>query len=104
MGAVDTKIAEPRTGPERKMIVPCDCVSTCECLFVSEWDEAEGVPGWQSFEFYSSVREDGWRQRFRAAWWTLRGKGAYYHALVTTPEQGRELGEWLLSKTHGRES
>jgi hypothetical protein len=91
-----TQIAEPRVGAERQLIVPCDCVGACECLFVAEWDEGEGNENWQSFEFYSSYRVDTWRQRLKAAWLSLRGKQPFYHDIVTTPEQGRELGEWLL--------
>lgn len=99
-----TQIAEPQVGPDRQIIIPCNCIGACECLFVSEWDEGEGVEGWQSFEFYSSYRQDTWRERFKAAWTSLRGKGSYYHVIVTTPEQGRELGEWLLAKTASREA
>ncbi len=101
-GKVVTEVAHPSYPPEREFIVPCDCVGACECLFVSEWDDGEGNENWQTFEFYSSYRQDGWRQRLTAAWFSLRGKRPYYHAIVTTPEQGIKLAEWLLEKTNMR--
>lgn len=97
-----TELAEPRVGADRQIVVPCDCVGACQCLFVSEWDDGEGNENWQSFEFYTSYRQDNWRQRIKAAWASLRGKGSYYHCIVTTPEQGTKLGEWLLAKTKDR--
>ncbi len=97
-----TEIAHPRFGGDREFELPCDCVGRCECLFVAEWFYEGGNADLQSFDFYSSHRVDYWRARFRAAWAALRGKRPYYHAICSTPEQGRELGEWLLAKTDGR--
>ena len=99
-----TEIAEPRFGGDRQFEVPCDCVGRCNILFISEWSNGDGEPGEQYFAFYSGHREDTWRQRVRSAWLTLRGKGGYYHCICSTPQQGRQLGEWLLAQTEGRES
>jgi hypothetical protein len=83
---------------DRRLEIACSCVGRCSVLFIVEWDGDEYEPPQTSFDFYTSGREDTWRQRFRSAWRTLRGKGGYYHGIVITPDQAEQLGSWLLNR------
>lgn len=100
--ATETQITETLEGErfpeERRLEIACSCVGRCSVLFIAEWDGDEYAPPQTTFDFYTSGREDTWRQRIRSAWRTLRGKGGYYHGIVMTPEQAEELGAWLLNR------
>lgn len=95
---MSSEIAEPRYRGDRIIEVPCDCAGSCSIMLVSEWDGDEEFPEHTSIDFYVQHREDTWRQRLKAAWASLRGKGGYYHGIVTTPEQAEQLGAWLLNR------
>lgn len=85
--------ADPGWQPDRKITLPCVCGSCAivtVCEFMDEPDDPEAY-----VEFYSQhYRLGTLRDRLRAAWSDLRGKG-YHHAVVWEPEQREALRKWL---------
>ena len=85
--------ADPGWQPDRKITLPCSCVGGCAivtvCEFTDEPDDPEAY-----VEFYAHYRLGTLRDRLRAAWSDLRGKG-YHHAVVWEPEQREALRAWL---------
>lgn len=103
MPVTTTEVVEgdPFGAEVRRVELACSCVDRCSVMLAVDWDGFEESPAQTSFDFYTRAREDTWRQRFRSAWRTLRGKGGYYHGVVMRPEQAERLGAWLLNRTEG---
>ena len=92
--------APARYGPNRMLRVPCDCCGVCQILTVAEWLDEDGDDGEGgiNLSFYTSYRQDNvWRYRIRNAWRSLFPKGGdpYYHDIIITERQARQLGAFL---------
>lgn len=80
---------------ERKLVLPCSCVGTCSIVLVTEVEEWNDDPREFVIEQYTYVGAVTWRRRLKVAWNVLRGREEWTHGVCLTPEQGRELAEFL---------
>jgi len=90
---IGAKQAAPHPHGDRSLTLPCDC--GCQIVVISEWLGEDDALDEAFVEFYTSYRQDGWRERIKQAWATLRGK-PYYHCVAWNEDQLTLLKEWLI--------